>query len=211
MVNSIYKDKNKQWKFEKKFCVDKVEIWKNEAFNLKSSAEIITNVTYDEFNDIVPMRYVTHGFFSSRVERMLWGFAFENLFKGLIIKALKEKEGIEEVPLKKIKSHNLIDLAKKANVVLNNEEVFYLEVAQTCALWAGRYPLPIKKEHMPKSRKALSSSDKLLKRASRLFKKVQENKKERLVEINDVINLDMWGKERDIYSMLFDKIYNKFE
>ncbi len=205
----MFEDKNNQWEFEKKFCVDKYEVWKHEAFNLKSSAEIITNVTYDELNDIVPQKYITHGFFSSRVERMLWGFAFENLFKGKIIKELKEKEEITEVPLKKIKSHNLINLAEKAKVVLDNDEIFYLEVAQTCALWAGRYPLPIMKEHMPTSRKPLSTSKKLLKRMSKLIRKVHENKKERLVEVNDVIHTDMWGKEREIYSKLFDRVYSE--
>ena len=205
----MFEDKNSQWEFEKKFCVDKYEIWKHEAFNLKSSAEIITNVTYDELNDIVPQKYITHGFFSSRVERMLWGFAFENLFKGKIIKELKEKEEITEVPLKKIKSHNLINLAEKAKGVLDNDEIFYLEVAQTCALWAGRYPLPIMKEHMPTSRKPLSTSKKLLKRMSKLIRKVHENKKERLIEVNDVIHTDMWGKEREIYSKLFDRVYSE--
>ena len=209
MKNSIYQDKSEQWEFEKKFCVDKYEIWKHEAFNLKSSAEIITNVTYDELNDIVPQKYITHGFFSSRVERMLWGFSFENLFKGKIIKELKEKENITEVPLKKIKSHNLIDLAEKANIILDTDEAFYLEVAQTCALWAGRYPLPIMKEHMPKKRKPLSSSEKLLQRITRLFKKVQENKKERIVEVDDILNQDMWGRERDVYSKLFDRVYKE--
>ncbi|MCD6322077.1 MAG: hypothetical protein J7L77_03515 [Clostridiales bacterium] len=192
------------WDFEKKFCVEKYEIWKHEAFNLKSSAQLITKVTYDDINDEAPEHYITHGFFSPRVERMLWGFAFENLFKGKIIKDLKEQENISEVPLKKITSHNLIDLAKKANIILSDDEVFYLNIAQKCAIWAGRYPIPIKKEHLAKRREPLLSRLNLLKRAGKAIQK-----KRRVMEEHDVMHQNVWGREDQVYSSLFDRIYSQ--
>jgi len=192
---------NENWEFEKKFCVEKYEIWKHEAFNLKSSAQIITRVTYDDINDEAPDHYITHGFFSPRVERMLWGFAFENLFKGKIIKDLKEQDGITELPFKKITSHNLIELAEKAKISLSDDEIFYLGIAQKCAIWAGRYPIPIKKEHLAKRRKPLKSSLNLLKR---IKKKIM--KRQRVVEEHDIMHQAIWGKEEKIYSDLFDRV-----
>ncbi|MCU7877265.1 MAG: hypothetical protein KZQ84_10780 [Candidatus Thiodiazotropha sp. (ex Lucinoma borealis)] len=195
---------DEDWEFEKYFCVEKYKIWKDEAFNLKSSAQLITKVTYDDLNDQAPEHYITHGFFSPRVERMLWGFAFENLFKGKIIKDLKEQEEISEVPLNKIKSHNLIDLAMKANISLTDDEVFYLKIAQKCAIWAGRYPIPIKKEQLAKRREPLFSRLNLLKRSRKV---IQKNR--RVVEEHDVMHQNVWGKEDRVYSNLFDRVYSE--
>lgn len=83
-----------------------------------------------------------------KTQLMLVGFAFENMFKALIVQ--KQREAlVSEFRVKSklpiiLKSHDLVDLADKAGLELLNEMTRSFLVRLTRhSVWAGRYPVPI--------------------------------------------------------------------
>jgi hypothetical protein len=78
---------------------------------------------------------------------MLMSYAVENLFKAKIVKkeSIKFKKDFEndkKFP-KELQSHDLVDLAQKANFPFNIEEEDLLRRLTWHAIWAGRYPSPL--------------------------------------------------------------------
>lgn len=76
---------------------------------------------------------------------MLWGFALENLAKGLIVakksgSISRAKDG--ELKTRWIQSHELKKLMKRAGVALSNEEKDLLSLLSQVTIWGGRYPAP---------------------------------------------------------------------
>jgi hypothetical protein len=78
---------------------------------------------------------------------MLMGMAIENFLKGIIV---KEEQVELDVKIKKLpeflKSHRLIELAKKTGISFNKEEQMVLSKFTESIEFSGRYPIPIKNE-----------------------------------------------------------------
>ena len=70
------------------------------------------------------------------------GFALENLFKGLIIQNQPDSV-IDGVLSKRLRTHDLLKLAKLATVEFDLVEGFYLWVGSRCVQWSGRYPVAL--------------------------------------------------------------------
>jgi hypothetical protein len=131
-----------------------------------------------------------------RIIRMLWGYGFENVLKGIIIKNLKvTKSDIGSVPIDKIKTHNLVYLFKEAGFILNSDQEFYIKIVQKCSIWMGRYPLPAKAEHMYEQRKPMNSSAELLERSKSRFEKFINGEIERIECESDVLHSAIGDKE----------------
>jgi len=80
---------------------------------------------------------------------MLSAYLLENLFKGAIIKEKKwGNEKFEKGLPEEIKTHNLIDLARNIGVSLSDRSEDLLMRLSEYAIWAGRYPAPIKYGHL---------------------------------------------------------------
>ena len=80
--------------------------------------------------------------------QLLYGFALENVFKGLCV--AKDPSLIGDLKLKaEIKSHDLKDLADKAGFTLGIEEVPVLDALSQIAIWAGRYPVAVALDKYP--------------------------------------------------------------
>lgn len=167
-------NKEKSFEFEKWVCFDKLWLWENEAQNLFYSAEVLNHVEdiklphvfekNKKFTELFPENITERGFFNHRIQRMLWGYGFECLFKMLILKKIKENgkhDRITSEVMSQIKSHDLIILSERAGIILSEPEVFYLRILTKCAEWAGRYPLPIRSGQMYEQREGLSSSEAL--------------------------------------------------
>jgi hypothetical protein len=78
---------------------------------------------------------------------MLISFAVENYFKAAIVRenSCDFKEAFRDkgkLP-KDLNSHDLIQLAQKANFVFSKKEEDLLRRLTRHAIWAGRYPIPI--------------------------------------------------------------------
>ena len=83
MVKLEYADKEEQLNFEKVFCATKTITWINKAWDLRNSSEALYQIQLTQimeiFNDgkaILKEFSVLH---SSSIQRMLWGYSFENL------------------------------------------------------------------------------------------------------------------------------------
>ena len=83
-----------------------------------------------------------------KTQLMLVGFAFENMFKALIVQ--KQRDALASEFRNKgklphvLKSHDLVDLAHKAGLTLSDEitKSFLVRLTRH-SVWAGRYPVPI--------------------------------------------------------------------
>jgi len=199
-------DKQKTFAFEKSFCLVRSEIWLHEAQNLFYSADVLGEFeslkqTYlsdqnDHLAEIFPFDLTNRSFFNWRVQRMLWAYGFENLFKCVIVTQYRKAHAdADEVPFSEIKSHNLVWLAKKAGFELQEPQEFYLGVLQKCALWAGRYPLPVKRDHMYDQRKALPTREALLARSREAIERHMRGEIPRTFTESDVLHSQMGGEE----------------
>jgi hypothetical protein len=72
--------------------------------------------------------------------QLLYAFAIENALKGLLVARDPELAGAEELS-KRVKTHDLVTLAGRAEFTLNVQEVPVLEALSHIAKWAGRYPV----------------------------------------------------------------------
>jgi hypothetical protein len=74
--------------------------------------------------------------------QMLYGYALENLFKGMIVNQKPGLIGSERVS-RALNSHDLIKLAEIAAFPLAVQEVPLLAALSKITVWAGRYPVPL--------------------------------------------------------------------
>ena len=163
-----YENKSERWQFEKEFCTENDEVWFHEAINLMYSAKVLNGYSWNLSDELLTKKNFNQkypAFWTPRIERMLWGYSFENLFKAKIIRDLKKSECIKEVPLSEIKSHDLLLLASKAKITLSDDEKFYLRILEKCAVWAGRYPIPTKESQLPQTRKPMKTREELIERS----------------------------------------------
>jgi hypothetical protein len=209
-----YENKSDRWQFENEFCVDKSDIWLHEALNLKYSAQVLNDYTWNLSDELLNKKNYGQkypAFWTARIERMLWGYSFENLFKAKIISDLKIDEGIRQVPFPEIKSHDLLLLANKAKIVLSEEERFYLKILGKCAVWAGRYPIPAKESQLPQTRKAMNTKEELLARSKKQHELLLKGKIKRTITENDILHSGLGTLELKLYQDLFDRVQGSLE
>lgn len=216
MAKIEYENKEEVFNFEKKFCVEFTKTWVNKAWNLRNSSEAIyeidacqTQVLFDKTKEPILKEIPLCN--SSNIQRMLWAYSFENLFKVLIILKLKNEENITEVPINDLKDHDLQQLAKKTNFILSNDESFYLGILTKTSIWAGRYPIPFKQHYLAKSRAPMSSREELTERSKQQFNRFLKGKINRVIDENDVLNTGIGTDEIKLYRILFEKLIKKYE
>jgi hypothetical protein len=216
-----YIEKDNSFAFEKFICAEKPEIWRNEAHNLFSSAQVL--LEFSNFNTIMPFSNenklslifspeVTNiNLWHYRIIRMLWGFGFENILKGtIILKYKNDHPEMTEVPIKEIKSHNLKDLFKRSGIELIEKEEFYIGITEKCSIWMGRYPLPIKSEQMYEQRKPLTSREELLKRSQEMIEKYSKGEIPRIFCESDILHSSIGSEEQHIIKDLILKTIDRF-
>lgn len=205
-----YEDKSERWEFEKYICVDKPKLWVNRAVDLKYSSIVLNEFSWNRSKGVFDKKAPIPdfpAFWTPGVERMLWGYAFENLFKAIIIVNVKKETELKAVPFPEIKSHDLLQLANRANVTLSEDEKFYLNISQKCAVWAGRYPIPIKFNDLPRTRKPMETREELIERSKEQLELLMQGKIKRIETENDVLHSGVAPLELNIYKDLFDRIH----
>ena len=78
--------------------------------------------------------------------QLLYGYALENVLKGLII-ANNPSVASETELSDQIKKHTLVDLAAAARFQVGPQEVDTLKALTQLSVWAGRYPVALKLKH----------------------------------------------------------------
>jgi len=209
-MNKIHEPIRDVWEFEK-FLATKPDVWISEAVNLRNSTEALILYDHKTFNDIFVKKQqpALTAFFSARVERMLMGFSLENLVKALL---LQDKENIKKVFAKdhNLKwgkdGHNLLKLFQEAKINTDLSEKVFLELWQTCAIWAGRYPMPANENNLPPQRKGLPSQKALLKRRRKITEKAMaEGDHFGGTELNDLLLTSVGSDEIDSYREIFER------
>lgn len=129
--------------------------WLQQAKELDTAAMLIWSAIRADLESLsrssvgtaVSLRDVPH----ANLGGVFWlnaGLALENLFKGIIIQ-VDPTSVVNGTITKKLKTHNLLVLAKLAALELDATDAFFLWVGTECVAWAGRYPCAIKPEKSP--------------------------------------------------------------
>lgn len=83
------------------------------------------------------------------VVSLLTGYSIENLLKGILV--FRDPQLVDDVSGKiaqSIKTHRLLDLARKCRIAVTNEEEGILESITAQIEWRGKYPGPLKVDQM---------------------------------------------------------------
>jgi len=75
------------------------------------------------------------------VYMLLIGLAVENLVKGLLV-ARHDGPTSDGKLAKDLKSHQLLDLLKRARIRLDDDQSYLVQRLEAFVVWAGRYPVP---------------------------------------------------------------------
>ena len=207
-----YNNKEKDFSFEKQFCLEHPETFINEALGLRYSSEVLyeyeylkTKQTFGEETGIkiFSPNLVDKGYFPYRVIRMLFSYSLENLLKCVIIKNYKAVTPDEnEIPIKEIDGHDLRVLYTKANVKFPNNYGLYLDSWTKCSVWAGRYPLPKNANQMYQSRQSITSSGGDVVGEIRF----SFGKLDNIVE-KDILHTNISSQEYNSYIEMFDSLH----
>ena len=74
-----YENKSDRWNFENEFCIEHSEIWFHQAINLKYSAKILNDYTWNLSTELLDKKNFDQkypAFWTPNIKRMLWGYAF---------------------------------------------------------------------------------------------------------------------------------------
>ncbi|MFZ4726124.1 MAG: hypothetical protein ACOYMD_11835 [Paludibacter sp.] len=165
-----------------------------------------------KLNSLFSSNIADRFFWYHRIIRMLWGFAFENILKGIIISELKRSShDAYSIYLDKIKTHNLIFLFKESGFTLDSDQIFFIEIIQKCTVWIGRYPLPINKDQMYDQSKGMNTSDELLVRSKLTHEMLMSGEIERVECQSDILHSAIGIKELGIIQELIRITTIKFE
>lgn len=207
-----YSNKEKDFLFEKQFCLKHPETFIHEALGLRYSAEVLyeyedlkTRQTFGEETGITifSSNLVDRGYFPYRVIRMLFSYSLENLLKSVIVKKYKDVTPDEnEIPIKEIEGHDLRLLYTKANVKFSNNYGLYLDSWTKCSVWAGRYPLPKNANQMYQSGQSTTSSEGDVVGEIRL----SFGKLDKIVE-KDILHTIISSQEYNAYIEMFDSLH----
>jgi hypothetical protein len=212
-MNKTYEPIRNVWDFEK-YIASKPQVWINEAINLRNAAEVLFLYDKEVFQRIFEEKSSTRlpAFFTARIERMLMGFSLENLIKAILLQTPTKIQEVfvEEGRLSWGKDgHNLLRLFKEAKIEISNLEEKYLAVWQECAIWAGRYPLPVNESGLPLKRKGLPSREALLRRSTKRIKRaIAEGDQLLGAEINDLLHIGVGDIEAMLFRSLFERCKN---
>lgn len=214
MNKKLFKSKQNIWDREL-FLSKQPKYWKSQAVQLYSFAGLLER-NWNSFNN---EEYVEGGiheqFFSApKFIRMIWGYAIENLMKGLLLKRDIEDKYIKNNKISWGKNgHNLIWLKGelKYNPVFDFPEDwyklrdkylieidFYLEIWSISATWYGKYPFP---SGMNGVLDEYSSGTR-----EELFKRVIKG--ERKLIISDIIGSDISIFEKKIFECIYQDLSN---
>ncbi|MDD4332794.1 MAG: hypothetical protein PHT51_01655 [Patescibacteria group bacterium] len=213
------------FRFLKDTCYKKSEIWKETACDLFQSAQILLEFNTIKWQDNFPDKekrllklfsneIVIRCFWIDGIIRMLWGFGFENILKGIIIQKYKNNHPlITSAPLEldKIYRHGLIELFKDSDMILSEKkERFYIELINKHLLWIGRYPLPKKVGLMYEEGRLLSNGEWIAKMLN-LFEKRSKGNDVFDKREEDSINSGIDKEEVEVVFYLKNRAFEIFD
>jgi hypothetical protein len=136
--------KKHTWKRELRFATSR-RFWREHALETRLCAEFLLERWEAALAAEEPMR----GFFAPKFVRMMYGYALENLVKGLLLSGPNSGKYINE-KTKRISfrkgGHDLEHLFEEQDIIVSDVEEFCLKVWSTSATWYGKYPFPLSED-----------------------------------------------------------------
>ena len=124
------------WEYERSFSF-KPALWRSQAQTLRAAAEYLNDSGYRVKSDEDRTESWPAG-----IERMLMGYALENLLKALLLGSPRRGEtlpGEGKLSLG-VRGRDLRGLFTEADFLLTSEEKTWVALWQLCASSAGQYP-----------------------------------------------------------------------
>jgi hypothetical protein len=130
--------------------ISRYQVWLSKADQLLEASKIIEAKIKKDFDSVRHLDITEKAeklpFGLLEIQFFLVGFAVENLLKAKWVK--KNRRGLKNEILavsklpKDIHNHNLLPLAEKIGLKLNDDESELLNRLSEYVKWAGRYPVP---------------------------------------------------------------------
>jgi hypothetical protein len=130
------------------------QAWASNASILRESAHVLWKIVESENIRIQSMGDDAIGQYfdleHKHTAMMLMGMSLEALLKGCLI--VKNPKLVDHQRIGKLKTHNLVDLFKRALITLNEYEKKYCNTLTDYIRWEGRYPIPVDVNQVPTTR-----------------------------------------------------------
>lgn len=147
------------WAKQFELAVKSPALWALQARRLKRGAELVFEAHTDDLAEMQGGRSPLDlkNLETAEVASLLYGLAFENIIKALIVK--KEGVVIDGGKLQKWpRNHKLVNLAIRAGIVLTAAQLDLLARLTACVEWSGRYPVPLSQDKMRLEQEAVFPS-----------------------------------------------------
>src|SRR4030095_14840487 len=113
--------------------------WQISAEDLRRALNLVYSDVKRDFNQFLRGK-PSRPFAPYRACKMLAGLMLENLLKGVLV---SRHGAFDSKGVFAHKTHNLIELAKRAKIPLSPEEEAAMKRLTRSVTWAGRYPIPL--------------------------------------------------------------------
>ena len=174
------------------------KFWKSFAIETKCCAEFLLS----KYESALWGEEQFKAFFCYKYIRMLFGYALENLIKGILLSGKNKERYIQNTKITfGTNGHNLIWLLNELGLVSEIEQEFYLKGWSISAEWFGKYPFPSGMNQVLHEYQSLSSSEALLKRSIR-------GKREFI--FNDLLHQQIGDIERKAFFEIFNKVQSLY-
>ena len=216
MSEKLLKSRQEIWLRELEYS-KQPKFWKSFAVELYSCAGLIErNWDFFNRNENVKGGIQEQVFFAPKFTRMLWGFAIENLMKGILLGSDKNGKyfnkkghiswGTNGHNLNWLKnelkySPLIPDEWKNLSPELTKVDL-YLGVWSISAEWFGKYPFPTGLNGVLVEYKSLPSHEALLKRRLSGKRKVIED---------DLLHTDINKFEKELFEIIFKELSTKID
>ena len=217
MSEKLLESKQEIWKREFEFS-EQPKFWKSFALELYSCAGLLER-NWDFFNsdENVKGGINEQFFFAPKFTRMLWGFALENLMKGLLLANDQTDKYLNKSGSISWGNKNGHDLVWLKNELEYSPSIpkewerfpaeytdveFYLEVWSISAIWYGKYPFPTGMNGVLNEYKSLPSQKALIKRRLSGKRKLTED---------DLLHTDINRFEKKLFEITFKELSIKID
>jgi hypothetical protein len=175
MSGKPMKPKQKVWDQELQYATQP-QYWKSFAQELEACAVLLGRNWRNHLEDIGTEGGMTKMFFAPKFIRMLWGFALENLLKGILLEQDSEKYLTKAGNISWGKTGHdlwwLMEELRYSPIIPSkwNDSVdvkMMINAWSVSATWYGKYPFPMGMNGVLGEYKDLSSSEALLERQAK--------------------------------------------
>jgi hypothetical protein len=126
---------------------DSPEDWGTMAWTLRTAAEVLLEAHAETWGDPDDAPEKPENERLNGPASMMFGAAMENMIKGYLIKKHSGFEAARKVNQIAWDRHQLLRLAEATELRLTPDQILLLRSLEYFVVWAGRYPISMKRDH----------------------------------------------------------------